>query len=70
MAESTQEISDQLTAISGRLGDCILESLQAAVLAGAEKRPADERVLTRARNAVDKAIHLLEGLGDSKTAWP
>ena len=62
MAESHEDLRDRLTDVSDQLGDRIVTLLQEAVISGADKRPPEERILTRARAAVDKAVHLLEGL--------
>lgn len=59
MAGDLEEIRGRLEAISSELGDLALDRLRAA-LDGAEGDPeADERRLTRARRAVEKAIGLL-----------
>lgn len=57
--ESSQEIIEQLKQISEQLGDQALTLLKQAHFSGETKRPEDERRLTQARRAVEKAISLL-----------
>lgn len=57
--ESSQQIVNQLKQISDELGDRALTALKIAHAAGESKRPEDERRLTQARRAVEKAISLL-----------
>jgi hypothetical protein len=60
------DLRDRLAAIADELGDRALERLRAAVDGGGEgegpdpEAVADERRLTRARRAVEKAVHLLD----------
>jgi phosphate uptake regulator len=53
------DIRARLESIAEELGDAALSALREAVEAGADKRPELERRLTRARSAVEKAVHLL-----------
>jgi len=53
------DIRARLESIAEELGDAALGVLRDAVEAGADKRPELERRLTRARSAVEKAVHLL-----------
>jgi hypothetical protein len=57
------DVRDRLTAISEELGDLSMQVLREALESGATARPDLERRLTRARNAVDKAAHLLDATG-------
>ena len=57
--ENAEQIIDQLKLISDQLGDRALSVLKEAHAAGESKRPAEERTLTQARRAVEKAISLL-----------
>ena len=65
-----EELSERLTGIAEELGDLALDALrQASQSAGPDDAPdpallAEERRLTRARRAVEKAAHLLRGAGD------
>lgn len=56
------EIKSRLESIAEELADLAVAALREAVEAGAEKRPEVERRLTRARTAVEKAAHLLDGV--------
>ena len=53
----------RLEAIAEELADLALDRLRAAVDAGAEKAPADEKLITRARRSVEKAADLLQQAG-------
>jgi predicted transcriptional regulator len=57
------DVRDRLNAISDELGDLSIQVLREALDAGATTRPDLDKRLGRARAAVDKAIHLLEGAG-------
>jgi len=59
----------RLEAISEELADLALDRLREAV-AGDAAAPADERRLTRARRAVDKAAAILAGPGADVDAEP
>ena len=67
MSDDTEAIAGQLVAISDRLADLALARLRIAsesVRAGETPDPAlvaEERRITRARRAVEKAAHLLGG---------
>ncbi len=54
-----QEIRGRLEAISEELADLALERLRESIDAGGTELPVDERRLTRARRAVDKAAAIL-----------
>jgi phosphate uptake regulator len=55
------DVRGRLAAISEELAELSLAVLRDAVEAGATTRPDLDKRLTRARNAVDKAVHLLDG---------
>ena len=57
--ENSEQIIVQLKLISDQLGDRALSVLKEAHAAGESKRPEEERTLTQARRAVEKAISLL-----------
>ena len=62
MSSSTDEIGPELEAIAERLADLALDRLREATGADPEDRDrlvAEERRLTRARRAVEKAAALL-----------
>ncbi len=60
MAGEFQEIRGRLEAIAEDLADLAIARLQESIDAGGTELPADEKRLTRARRAVEKAIHLLD----------
>ncbi len=64
MTNDLAEIRTQLQNISERLDDHIMDVLRSAVEDGATKRPPEEKILTRARAAVDKAVGLLDHVDD------
>jgi hypothetical protein len=60
--EQFDEIVSQLESISETLGERTFDLLREAVASGSGQRPAEEKTITQARRAIDKAIHLLSGL--------
>jgi len=54
------ELRARLESIAEELADAAMAALRDAVEAGATARPELERRLTRARSAVEKAVHLLD----------
>lgn len=60
MASDLEGVADRLDAVAEELADLALERLRAAVDAG-ETKSLDERRITRARRAVEKAAALLRG---------
>ena len=54
------EIRSRLESIAEELADLAIQRLRESIDAGGEEMPIDERRLTRARRAVEKAAHLLE----------
>lgn len=59
MAGEFDDIRQRLEAISEELADLAIERLRESIDAGGQELPVDERRLTRARRAVDKAAALL-----------
>lgn len=59
MAGEFQDIAARLEAIAEELADLAYERLKNSIDAGGTELPVDERRLTRARRAVEKAIALL-----------
>ncbi|MBS1837682.1 MAG: hypothetical protein JST64_08290 [Actinobacteria bacterium] len=59
MAGEFDDIRTRLEAISEELADLAIVRLRESIDAGGDELPVDERRLTRARRAVDKAAHLL-----------
>ena len=56
------ELAARLRDIAGELDDAALDVLNRAVADGATARPAEDKALTQARRAVEKAATLLESL--------
>ena len=67
MAGEFDDIRRRLATISEELADLAIERLRESIDAGGKELPVDEKRLTRARRAVDKAIVLLQEPDDS--AW-
>ena len=64
MSGEFDEIRGRLDAIAEELADLAIQRLRESIDAGGDELPIDERRLTRARRAVDKAAALLTGPGD------
>ena len=60
MADEFLEIRTRLEAIAEELADLAILRLRESIDAGGTELPFDERRITRARRAVEKAVHLLE----------
>jgi len=60
--EQFDDIVSQLESISETLGERTFDLLREAVASKSGHRPPEEKTITQARRAVDKAIHLLSGL--------
>ena len=56
-----EELADRLEAIGGELDELSFDLLQQAVADGATGRPAEDKTVTQARRAVEKAARLLRG---------
>ena len=59
MAGEFEDIRRRLEAISEELADLAMERLRESIDAGGGELPVDERRLTRARRAVEKAAAIL-----------
>ena len=59
MAGEFQEIRSRLEAIAEELADLAIERLRESIDAGGNELPVDEKRLTRARRAVEKAMAIL-----------
>ena len=59
MAGEFDDIRRRLEAISEELADLAIERLRESIDAGGTELPVDERRLTRARRAVEKALAVL-----------
>jgi len=60
MAGEFDDIRGRLEAISEELADLALVRLRESIDAGGNELPVDERRLSRARRAVEKAIGILQ----------
>lgn len=59
MAGEFQDIRERLEAIAEELADLAIQRLRESIDAGGHELPVDEKRLTRARRAVEKAINVL-----------
>ncbi|HWE54811.1 MAG TPA: hypothetical protein VG435_04825 [Acidimicrobiales bacterium] len=59
MAGEFQDIRRRLDAIAEELADLAIERLRESIDAGGNELPVDEKRLTRARRAVEKAAAIL-----------
>lgn len=64
MAGEFDEIRGRLEVIAEELADLAIQRLRESIDAGGNELPVDEKRLTRARRAVEKAVHLLEEPND------
>ena len=65
MAGEFEEIRAKLEGIAEEVADLAIIRLRESIDAGGNELPGDERRLTRARRAVEKAINLLQEPDDS-----
>ena len=59
MAGEFDDVRRRLQSISEELADLAIERLRESIDAGGKELPVDERRLTRARRAIEKAIGIL-----------
>ena len=64
MAGEFDDIRRRLDGIAEELADLAIVRLRESIDAGGTELPVDEKRLTRARRAVEKASHLLADAGD------
>jgi len=65
VAGEFDDIRQRLEAIAEELADLAIERLRESIDAGGSELPVDERRLTRARRAVEKAANLLREPDDT-----
>ena len=65
MAGVFEDIRSRLEVIAEELADLAIVRLRESIDAGGGELPVDERRLTRARRAVEKAINLLDEPDDA-----
>jgi hypothetical protein len=68
MAGEFDEIRERLEAIAEELADLAIIRLRESIDAGGDELPVDERRLTRARRAVEKAVAILRQPDDADEA--
>ena len=68
MAGEFDEIRSRLEGIAEELADLAIVRLRESIDAGGHELPVDEKRLTRARRAVEKAINLLAEPDDTQFA--
>jgi len=56
---SAEDVADRLSSLSEEVADMAMTELRAAMERGETKRPEIERLLTRARHAIEKAEQIL-----------
>lgn len=59
MAGELDDIRARLEGIGEELADLAIVRLRESVDAGGSELPIDEKLMTRARHAVEKAVHIL-----------
>jgi hypothetical protein len=69
MAGEFDDIRARLESISEELADLAIVRLRESIDAGGKELPIDERRLTRARRAVEKAINILAEPDDEAGAF-
>ncbi len=67
MAGEFEDIRSRLEGIAEELADLAITRLQESIDAGGHELPVDEKRLTRARRAVEKAMFLLQEPDDLRT---
>jgi predicted ABC-type ATPase len=65
VAGEFDEIRGRLEVIAEELADLAIQRLRESIDAGGHELPVDEKRLTRARRAVEKAIHVLSEPDDT-----
>ncbi|HEX8803679.1 MAG TPA: hypothetical protein VF743_05785 [Acidimicrobiales bacterium] len=65
MAGEFDDIRHRLEGIAEELADLAIERLRESIDAGGTELPVDERRLTRARRAVEKAVAVLREADDT-----
>ena len=68
MAGEFEDITERLQQIAEELADLAIVRLQQSIDAGGTEYPVDEKRLTRARRAVEKAINVLREPDDHDLA--
>ncbi len=66
VAGELDDIRRRLEAVAEELGDLAIVRLRESIDAGGTELPVDEKRLTRARRAVEKAVHILTEVDHSQ----
>ena len=64
MAGEFEDIRSRLRVIEEELADLAIQRLRDSIDAGGTELPVDEKIITRARRAIEKAINLLDDRDD------
>lgn len=64
MAGEFEDLRERLAIIAEELADLAIIRLRESIDAGGTELPVDEKRLTRARRAVEKAVHILSDADD------
>ena len=65
MSEDLDHLRERLEGIAEELADLAIQRLRESIDAGGDELPVDERRLTRARRAVEKAVGILREPDDA-----
>ena len=65
-----RELADRLESIVEELDEIAFDRLRLAAAEGQRSRPDDDRELTKARRAVEKAVAVLRGIDGSDDSEP
>jgi hypothetical protein len=60
MAGEFEDIRDRLRVIEEELAELAIQRLRDSIDAGGTELPVDQKIITRARRAIEKAINLLD----------
>jgi hypothetical protein len=64
VAGEFEDIRSRLRVIEEELADLAIQRLRDSIDAGGTELPVDEKIITRARRAIEKAINLLDDRDD------
>ncbi|MEM7092893.1 MAG: hypothetical protein AAF567_07815 [Actinomycetota bacterium] len=69
MSPELEDVCDRLDRISEDLADLAMQRLRDSIDNGGHELPVDEKLITRARRAVEKASGLLRSTDGSADEW-
>jgi C4-dicarboxylate-specific signal transduction histidine kinase len=64
MSGDLEQVVSEIEQLTERLGDLAMEELRRAISSGAQKRPQAERQITKARNALERALVALRRIDE------